>query len=236
MSATNSLESERLFFWEHAAGVGASRRADVLLHFTGDIPKAIGARNSALLALRARLFGPTWFLRCDCPECGCTCDFAVDCARLSTEAVAASNPPAAEHELLVEDVTVRFRLPDIDDLQAIANSLPVESVATTLLGRCVVHPEIEHLSDTARDAVSRRMEALDPAASLSFAVTCSDCRATWSAPIDIAVVLWSELQVAAERTLLEVDALARAYGWSEAQVLALSAIKRSAYLQLVEAA
>jgi hypothetical protein len=33
--------------------------------------------------------------------------------------------------------------------------------------------------------------------------------------------------------LLDVDALARAYGWSEPQVLALSATRRAAYLQLI---
>lgn len=236
MSAPGCLESERLMVWEHAAGVGGHKRADALLNLAGEVPKAIGARNTALLALRTRLFGQAWPLRCDCPECGCTCDFVVDSARLSAEITAAAFASAGEHELLVEGVTIRFRLPDIDDVRAMPAGVPIESALATLLSRCVLHPGIEHLSEPARRALSQRMEALEPAASLSFEVKCSDCGITWSAPVDIANVLWSELQVAAERTLLEVDALARAYGWSEAQVLSLSAIKRAAYLQLVGAA
>lgn len=237
-SSPGSLESERLLLWEHAARVGAQLRADALLNFTGQVPQAIGARNAALLALQARLFGSAWPLRCDCPECGCTCDFVVDSARLSAEITAAAGSPylLAEHELLVEGETVRFRLPSIDDVRAIPSGVPIESALATLLSRCVLHPQIEHLSELARLAVSQRMEALEPAASLTFEVKCPDCGNTWSAAVDVASVLWSELQVAAERTLLEVDALARAYGWSEAEVLSLSAIRRAAYLQLVGAA
>ncbi|MGH8445497.1 MAG: hypothetical protein ACREVL_09520, partial [Solimonas sp.] len=54
----------------------------------------------------------------------------------------------------------------------------------------------------------------------------------WPALIDIAEALWQELRSRAEKILLEVDALASAYGWSEEQVLALSPVRRAAYLQL----
>ena len=53
--------------------------------------------------------------------------------------------------------------------------------------------------------------------------------------LDVGEALTAELQRAAERTLIEVDALARADGWTEAEVLQLSPVRRAAYLQLVEA-
>mgnify|MGYP001788484044 CR=1 FL=1 len=40
---------------------------------------------------------------------------------------------------------------------------------------------------------------------------------------------------AAERVLLDVDALARCYGWTESEVLRLSPTRRAAYLQLAAA-
>jgi hypothetical protein len=86
-----------------------------------------------------------------------------------------------------------------------------------------------------RDAISARMEALDPNALLSFAVTCPDCAHAWRAPLNVGEAFWTELQTSVERTLLEVDALARAYGWTEPQVLALTATRRAAYLQLAGA-
>jgi hypothetical protein len=237
MSAAGPLESERLQLWERAASVGAHGRADALLRHVGELPKSLGACNTALLGLRARLFGAVWPLRSDCPKCGCTCEFVVDSARLSAEISSQlSQSAAAEHELQIDGVRICFRLPDAEDLRAIHECASVEGALKTLLNRCIVHPRVEQLSERARAMVSQRMEALEPAASLSFEVSCADCGNRWSASIDVAQALWSELQVFAEGTLLEVDALARAYGWSESQVLALSATRRAAYLQLVGAA
>ena len=42
-----------------------------------------------------------------------------------------------------------------------------------------------------------------------------------------------EVQARARRLLREVDVLARAYGWTEADVLALSEQRRTAYLEIV---
>ena len=99
MSAAGALESERLHLWERAASAGAHRHADALLRHVGELPKSLGACNTALLDLRARLFGANWPLRSDCPECGCTCEFVVDSARLSAEISAQLAQSAAdEHE------------------------------------------------------------------------------------------------------------------------------------------
>jgi hypothetical protein len=43
------------------------------------------------------------------------------------------------------------------------------------------------------------------------------------------------VQAAAERVLLDVHALARAYGWTESEVLRLTPARRSAYLQMAAA-
>ena len=58
-------------------------------------------------------------------------------------------------------------------------------------------------------------------------------RPRWRAAFDVGAALWAEVQRARRATLLDVDALARAYGWTEAEVLGLSPIRRAAYLQLV---
>lgn len=86
-----------------------------------------------------------------------------------------------------------------------------------------------------RAAALARLEALDPAASVSFALACPACGQAWDAPLDPGAALWRKVQAAAERLLQEIDLLARAYGWREADVLALSPLRRAAYLQLVQA-
>jgi hypothetical protein len=44
---------------------------------------------------------------------------------------------------------------------------------------------------------------------------------------------WREIQSAARRIVLEVDALARSYGWSEAEILNMTPARRQLYLEMV---
>jgi hypothetical protein len=49
---------------------------------------------------------------------------------------------------------------------------------------------------------------------------------------EIGTFLWTELAAQAKRLLREIAALARVFGWSEAEVLSLSATRRQIYLEL----
>jgi hypothetical protein len=70
-------------------------------------------------------------------------------------------------------------------------------------------------------------------ANLELRVNCADCGAVWDAPFDPVPFLWERVEASARRLLGEIHALARAYGWREADVLALSSARRRAYLELV---
>ena len=54
-------------------------------------------------------------------------------------------------------------------------------------------------------------------------------------PTDIAGFFWAELDAWARRLLREIHTLARFYGWSEAEILALSPLRRRCYLEMVQA-
>lgn len=54
------------------------------------------------------------------------------------------------------------------------------------------------------------------------------------AQLDTAALLWDEISIRAGALLQEVHRLASSYGWSEEQILALSATRRAHYLALVE--
>jgi hypothetical protein len=77
------------------------------------------------------------------------------------------------------------------------------------------------------------LEALDPNAELSLSVHCGVCGQHSLAQLDLGVLLWDEIDGHAHALLAEVDTLARAYGWTESEVLALSAARRAAYLAMV---
>jgi len=232
-----------LTLWENGLGQLPSTRAEALLHaaWPGDpAPRTLGERNARLVALHQSFFGGEIELLSHCPACGATAQFGADCSALAAEMPPAGS--ASAHVLDSGDHHVEFRLPDGADVAAAASAGSVDRFAHRLLERCVLTcarrgegVAVHELPAAVLDELSRRIEALDPGASVSFALACPQCPARWTAPLDIGELLWEKVRHAAERLVLDIDALARHYGWTEAEVLRLSATRRAAYLQLVGA-
>jgi hypothetical protein len=81
--------------------------------------------------------------------------------------------------------------------------------------------------------VEEWLAAADPQADIEMALHCPGCAATWRQGFDIVSFLWAEIDAWARRTLYDVHRLAAAYGWREGDILAMSAPRRQAYLDLV---
>lgn len=245
---TCRLDADTLLaLWERTLGQGAVARDDVLLDAldAGPVTHRLGERNTRLLGLHARWFGTELELLSHCPACGSAAQFGGDCEALAAQLgpTVAEPPP---HRLEAQDHAIEFRLPEAADISAAAAVTALEpdddAFAQALLARCVLGATCNGepvpasaLPAALLDALSQRMEALDPAASVSFALECPECATPWEARLDVGQLLWQKLQAAAERVLLDVDALARAYGWTEPDVLRLSPTRRAAYLQLAAA-
>ena len=231
-----------LALWERGLGHAGWARGDALLQAAdeGTAPRTLGERTVGLLKLHAALFGPEIELLSHCPSCDSVAHFTSDCDALIEHLPAAASAEAQCLE--VEDVAIEFRLPAIADLTAASIADTDEGFARRVIDRCVLTctrdgetVPISALPDLVLDALSRRMETLDPGAAVLFALDCPQCAAHWSAPLDVGELVWQKVQVSAERLLLDVDALARAYGWTERDVLNLSPARRAAYLQIVTA-
>ena len=242
-SAVND-EQGVLSLWEHANGLNRFDRDDALITLGSgaQAPRVLGQRQQALVSLRARLFGQHLQLRSSCPSCTSTAEFDVDCALLASSLADykhSSDPLTVE----CDGWRANVRVPDIEDLRAATQESGDSSelaVAHALLRMSMLDchaPDGEVQAPSSMpaalaDAISNALDRADPGAAFSFMVTCPECDAPWDAPLDMGGVLWSEIQTRAERILLEVDAIARVYGWTEPQVLALSPARRAAYLQL----
>lgn len=159
-----------------------------------------------------------------------------DCVALADRLSALAQPsPTAQVEL--GERSIALRAPTVDDLREIAVLPDEHSAAMALLARCASGVDtLDALDECDVAELSAQLDGLDPGAVLGFALNCPACGHAWSAAIDVGCALWSELQRAAERALIEIDALARAYGWTERDVLSLSPVRRAAYLQLASAA
>jgi hypothetical protein len=235
MRGTASVDRERqvLELWEETVGVDRWQRDNALLGREAPAPRGLGARNRALLALRNTLFNRRLSLRSVCPACATESEFTVDCIELAAQL----GGHAVMERATVEwsGRTLKARPPTVDDLIAIADEADSAGAARALLVRCIDGAAELPLDEPAIERLEGQLEALDPAASISFQVCCVACDHEWSSPLDVGEALSAEVQRAAERILIEIDALARAYGWSESEVMQLTPVRRAAYLQLVEA-
>lgn len=195
----------------------------------------LGQRDALLLQLRARLFGAAIDAVASCPQCATLVEATFSCDDLLSPADAAT--PTLEH--VAHGIRVQFRLPDSNDLLALEGCSDAVAARELLLERCVLAAQregdahaVHSLPNELRIGIAQAMAQADPQADLQLAFRCPDCGHEWQPLFDIARFLWQELHVWALHMLREVDTLAYAYHWAEADVLALSPRRRQAYLEL----
>ncbi|MCC6729954.1 MAG: hypothetical protein IT208_11515 [Chthonomonadales bacterium] len=232
--------------WERARHHSAPRRALALLEAAapGEPPErlaswSVGRRDAALLGLRERLFGPAIAALADCPACGERNEVAFEAASIRLP-----RGPAEAVPLEVGGLRLRLRPVDSGDLLALAADRPADA-RRYLAERCCLSASRMDCSERpaepaaacelppeAMDAVSERLAEADPQADVRLALHCARCERAWEEPFDIATFLWVEVEEWARRTLHEVHLLASAYGWREADILAMSPSRRAAYLEM----
>ena len=200
----------------------------------------VGERDGRLLQLRQVSFGSVLRAFAACPSCGTEWTFGLRTEDLRGE------PPQRNADQLFDveagGVCARFRLPTLADFAHLPAFADLAAVRQQLAHRCVIETvcdglptALDSLPPELIDAMSAKMADQDPQAEVRIALTCSACNHSWSALFDIAAFFCAEIAAAARRLLREVDALARAYGWREPDILALTPWRRDAYLQLVNA-
>ena len=236
--------------WEDGVGGSPTSRALGLLAATsrgvepGHLAElSLGARDVELLRMRALLFGNGVDAVGHCPACGTALDISFDLRDLlgsAPERTSVESPPPSG-QVIVDGYTATVRAPDSNDILAVldaeADRVPGDP-ARSLLDRCVIEltpsgeraaPLPEHIAEALATEIAR----LDPFARIELDLTCEDCGHSWHSPFDVLGFVWMEIGAWARRLLREVHALASAYGWREADILAMSPRRRAAYLELV---
>ena len=75
--------------------------------------------------------------------------------------------------------------------------------------------------------VGEQMALADPLAEIMLHFDCPVCGESFEESLDLPAFLWAEMEAQAKRLLYDVHTLASAYGWSEAEILSLSAARRA---------
>jgi hypothetical protein len=208
------------------------RALTVVAAFTG-LPtsvladRTIGERDAVLLEIRRLLAGDRIAALTNCQKCAEPNEFRLDAGALPrTE----RSQDAATISVRTQDRSVRARLPTSRDLAAVVECDDADVAARTLIARCLID-QVE-LDSALAGLIEDRMAEVEGLAGLEISFTCSACDAANRVPFDIASFVWSELDTRMRRLLDDVDALAFAYGWAEADILALSDRRRALYVEL----
>lgn len=228
--------SDVLALWERGAKRHALDRSALLCAWArpelpvetiADLP--LGAVTASLLRLREMSFGARIQGHVDCERCGERLELTLFSPELLQ--------PMAEDPPEVEVAGLRVRAPCLRDLAAVAREPDADRAARQLLARCAWEgsDEAGALTDDALREVEDALEAVDPNADLALAVHCEACGHRGTAQLDIGALLWDEIDARARTLLGEVHILARAYGWTEGEILALGAARRATYLAMAAA-
>ena len=243
--------AELLDLWEQGLSVPLVTRTLLLLtQACSDTTRdalarlPIGHRDALLLKLREWTFGPRLDSVVDCPQCGERLEITLDISDLLTTA---GEAPPETLFLQAEGYRVSYRLPNSYDLMALVDLENPEIRLRALLSRCLIEARrpgetgedaqiefaLDQLPEPVVAAMRQQMGEADPLGDIRFALACPSCDHRWSALFDIVSFFWREIDDWARRTLREVHSLGRAYGWSEADILTMSAWRRRAYLEMI---
>ena len=200
----------------------------------------MGERNRRLMALFVASFGPRLEFGSSCPECEERVEVDMDLRHILTDEVGDDRIFRAA----TGGLTVRFRLPSTRDLLAVTGCDDARAARATLLARCIVDcrrdgdGEAAATTDLPRavlEHVAGQMGQCDPHAEILARMTCPECGTDWRTMLDIGELVWARMAARARTALQAVHVLARAYAWSESDILAMSDTRRALYLSMVDA-
>ncbi|MGY2012115.1 hypothetical protein ACW9HC_34525 [Nocardia gipuzkoensis] len=239
MQACAMLDAFRQVCGDDGPGSGGSVGAPATL--------PLGARDAALLRMFTAAFGDRLDALARCPICGIDVEVTLSC-RDFLDRVTGVTGVTGDAVTPVTPVTqagyvVEWRLPTSADLAALGGCRDADEAGDLLLQRCVLDARRDGATVTTTDlpgflraAVGTAMAEADPLAEIRLDLACPECGRRWTGEVDVGMFLARHLESAARRVFADVHTLAGAYGWSEADILALSPARRVGYLRLVNGA
>ncbi|MEM5317143.1 hypothetical protein [Paraburkholderia sp. JHI869] len=226
--------------WEAALAQPAATRTAtlvaVLREGAGDpLALDVGTREHDALRLAACIVGDALDAQTACVHCGERMEIRVPLAALE-------RVPVDTAEVRDGVWQVGLRVPDTHDVLAALDFPAGEASEAALFSRCVRSAQCNSEARTANDLPAAlraqceaRLDALAPLANLTLDLVCPTCGAEDAVPLDAGAFVFERMRHWVEDQLDDVARLCRAYGWREADVLAMSAWRRRFYLARAEA-
>lgn len=200
----------------------------------------IEQRDTLLFRLREQVCGHNLNGYAECPQCGERLEFCMTTAEILNNKGANPLKERQSFEFISDNITIHFRLPnskDIAESAAVGNDISVKDL---LFKRCVIASYQDGEQIDAKNLTAEILSSLEEKVSeyasvsdLLINLCCSECKHHWHTLFDIVSFFWAEIGAMARSLMYEVHLLAKTYGWSESEILALSPARRNFYLGMV---
>lgn len=187
-------------------------------------------RDRLVAELYLACFGPSVEAQVLCRHCGEPVGFQFDLpafmSEVATVASLASLGLVQREDGFLEGEGGAVRLPTLEDERAVAH-LEEQAAIAWMRARCL------RPGDSNEDVLDAWLEKLGPFVAGSFDVRCSQCSESSEVVFDVCAFLIDAL--ASERALVlrEIHWLARYYGWSLSELMALPRSQRRQLVELV---
>ncbi|HUG24245.1 hypothetical protein [Piscinibacter sp.] len=194
--------------------------------------QTVSRRTAALLRLLALTDGRAQLaLTASCASAACGEAFEFDLPLSALPDGAVDGEPIAVP--LGDGRSAALRRPTGDDLRRWRDAAPSSrrEAVRSMLDALVVVGQVS-TGDEAH--VAEAIAAMDPLVAFSVACRCPACGAANDVAVDLEALALKRLASRQRALLLEVHRFASAYGWTEAEVLAVPPARRARYLELID--
>ncbi|SFR07206.1 hypothetical protein [Poseidonocella sedimentorum] len=232
---TASTDAMLLDLWEVGAGEHPIDRALTLLSGPTGEPRAalarlpIDERDMRLFRLAESLFGPELQLTSVCPDCGGETELDLRLDDILSRVPAPGRPG---RRLVHDGRALAYRLPDSADLARALRQPDPDAARRALLADLIDEADP---APALLDALEARLAEEAGIEDLRLAHDCAECGARHAAGVDILDILWRRIAARAQQLLWDIHILARGYGWTSGEILALSPARRAAHIAMVTA-
>ncbi len=219
-------EANALTLWENGEGLSVLDRAVRMAAMAGGITTnsaadlTISDRDRLLLAALHRASSGAVPVIAPCPTCNMVNEADVVLAAM----LRAQDQPSAIARIGRRRAAVRP--PSSRELAAAIASGDLASLTARYC-----EPGDKSLPPEAAQAVEAALERAFPLLNIMISMQCGGCGENFAQRFDPVPLLWAQVVTLAKRAIADVDLLARTYGWSETEVLALSPARRRLYCE-----
>jgi hypothetical protein len=185
----------------------------------------VGSRDRAILAARRQFAGDMIAAEPVCESCGKVFELS-----FSQADVGLAGPPDADpgfRAVEVEGRALQLRPVTVADLLAVEHIVDTHAATARLAALVTGQDEADAMPV---EVIGEALEEIDPAADVWLATTCPECGHSQSIAFDPVHFTAAEIRHSAQRILQDVVDIARAFHWSERDILALPDDRRAWYV------